>query len=539
MDAEMSIDENEKNSHNRALLRDYTKKLRILERDLAKLGSYAPPHIELEIDEIKAKIQEIENNNGIDLPIPQNSQEIEEGIENIRRFVRVGNIDNARILAGILRKNYKLTIEHDQVIEEITSDDPEIHLLYIFTTRNIEEEIRYFDPSSGFLNEHLAHLLFPYRKKLLTNEMLKEIFDYSRLNPKVFEINIFRRINYDYRLTRDTLPPPYFINDMRDETPYFDAFRLSDCLFSENECRIIIVFGKPKSGKTTTLKYLEYIDMNLSETSFYIYVSMSEVNETEIIAVIEQKIVEMLLNIFVKYTHSWNALNSSDQQYICDIFRRYPDILQNAPINSIKNLKKSNDTSIERGRKSLIKHLQEIVRLQRTPYAGKDDISIEKIGDILEVLEYSSIYISIDDAKAELKPNEIIEHLDANLSRQIILLRIAYCEIPLNLDAKELAWDYEKLNCVFETIAGRVNPFTFPPVRENLIRQVYTPDDFSPWLTAFRERYPDEDVKPEYWEEISSCMHKARQMRDPSAKNWLMEDWLRAKEFLSQKEPIE
>jgi hypothetical protein len=74
-------------------------------------------------------------------------------------------------------------------------------------------------------------------------------------------------------------------------------------------------------------------------------------------------------------------------------------------------------------------------------------------------------------------------------------------------------------------------------VRAALVRELRVPGDFHPWLAAFQESYPEQDVKPECWYLIAASMHRARARRDPRATNWLLEDWHHAKSLLQPEGP--
>src|SRR6266487_4792495 len=56
----MDADElKEEIAHCQALIKDYTKRLRVLERQAAKFGIHVPPQIQVEIDELAEKIQKL------------------------------------------------------------------------------------------------------------------------------------------------------------------------------------------------------------------------------------------------------------------------------------------------------------------------------------------------------------------------------------------------------------------------------------------------------------------------------------------------
>src|SRR5262245_39101173 len=57
----MNADEiKEEIEHQRILQKEYRKRLRVLEQQAAKFGIYVPPHLEIEIDDIKEKIRDCE-----------------------------------------------------------------------------------------------------------------------------------------------------------------------------------------------------------------------------------------------------------------------------------------------------------------------------------------------------------------------------------------------------------------------------------------------------------------------------------------------
>lgn len=58
----MDADElKEEIAHQRTLQKEYRKRLRVLEQQAAKFGVHAPPHIQVEIDDITEKMQEKEH----------------------------------------------------------------------------------------------------------------------------------------------------------------------------------------------------------------------------------------------------------------------------------------------------------------------------------------------------------------------------------------------------------------------------------------------------------------------------------------------
>ena len=48
--------------HQRELQKEYRKRLRVLEQQAAKFGIYVPPHIQIEVDELKEKLEACERN---------------------------------------------------------------------------------------------------------------------------------------------------------------------------------------------------------------------------------------------------------------------------------------------------------------------------------------------------------------------------------------------------------------------------------------------------------------------------------------------
>jgi hypothetical protein len=154
---------------------------------------------------------------------------------------------------------------------------------------------------------------------------------------------------------------------------------------------------------------------------------------------------------------------------------------------------------------------------------------------ILERLKYIAIHICIDDADSSLDPVDVLRYLNGYLD-QYIWLKFAYKHSTMPYAAKtvHIEWDRNKIKQAFPIIAGQNNKFTDVGVQEALFDHVHVPGDLMPWLAAFNQQYPDEDVTQERWEVVYAAMCRAREQRRSDATNWVMQDWECARKLLGK-----
>jgi hypothetical protein len=503
----------------RAIIIALKKRLRALELSDAKLGAYVPPHVAVEIDDIKQQISAHERDIGESRGFLRKEAKLERAIDAIRERINAGNKTG---MGALVKRLGNIEEERYINIKKLISDQDHIHLQTIFVDG-------VFSPDVEYLNEHLAWLLFPQRSKVLTIESLeyirtciKENVDLAiRLDPV-----ITRRIEDEYQLSRRLIPPPYFINLSDDLSKYCDAFEFSRHFHPESKNQIIALFGREKSGKTETLRYFQRASP--STDTFYAFIDAEGI-ESDISLVllnIQQAFCENMLHIFIQYPFIWTLLSAENQSLVASVIRQHHSILESEtfnhdPINMIKPwLRGSPDRLIADASESLIRMLQDIYRDQHARQGER--IFLDELGDIISVLKYTSVCVFIDNLHEKWRSATLLRFLNGHLPQEV-LLRISYRRnILADPSFLELKWDSDKLGAVFETMLGRPNKFdAYPEVSKQLIHQMTVPSDFQVWLAVFEEIYPEGgDVTPDAWKRVHSAMHQARNELTPMAADW-------------------
>jgi hypothetical protein len=118
-------------AHHRALANELRKRLRILEQTAAKFGElYVPPHIQSEIDDIKAKLPEYERLVGDNRLLLQKQKRKEKTIRMIRQYIMAGNKDAAIKLSNKLGD---IDEEQNNLVKRLISREARVHVQSILT----------------------------------------------------------------------------------------------------------------------------------------------------------------------------------------------------------------------------------------------------------------------------------------------------------------------------------------------------------------------------------------------------------------------
>ncbi len=124
----MDADEiREEIAHNKALIKEYKKSLRVLELQAAKFGLHVPPYIQIEIDEIRERVQSFEQSvlkydtsQSVQNDIEDQVIDVRDRIDSLRQEIEIEFIRNI-----IKQKTYELNEYKERMnVLQKSIDDP-------------------------------------------------------------------------------------------------------------------------------------------------------------------------------------------------------------------------------------------------------------------------------------------------------------------------------------------------------------------------------------------------------------------------------